>query len=139
MNKIIYDSNTVFFMRLFDLITKAKLKDCIITENMAVYIVEEGETGKAVGKGGINVRTLEKKTKRKIKIAEFSPEILKFIKNLVAPVQLINAEKEDGIITLTAKDLKSRGLLIGRNGTNLRFFESIIKRYFPEIKEIKVK
>ena len=139
MNKIIYDSNTVFFMRLFDLITKAKLKDCIITENMAVYIVEEGETGKAVGKGGINVRTLEKKTKRKIKIAEFSPEILKFIKNLVAPVQLINAEKEDGIITLTAKDLKSRGLLIGRNGTNLRFFESIIKRYFPEIKEIKEK
>ncbi len=139
MSRIIYDSNAFFFMRIFDLIARVKLKDCIVKENMIIYVVEEGDIGKAVGKGGANVRKLENKLKRKIKLVEFSPNILIFVKNLVAPVQLADAQEQEGIITLSAKDLKSRGLLIGHSGTNLRSCEAIIKRYFPNIKEIKVK
>jgi len=126
-------------MKIFDLITRARLKDCIMTDNMVLYIVEEGEIGKAVGKGGINVRKLETKFKRKVKLAEFSLNVMTFIKNLVAPIQLASTEETEGTLIIAAKDLKSRGLLIGHSGTNLRFLESILKRYFPQIKEIKVK
>jgi hypothetical protein len=45
--------------------------------------------------------------------------------------------EEDGVFILTPVDLKTRGMLIGRNATNLRAFESIVQRYFP-VKEIKV-
>jgi len=34
-------------------------------------------------------------------------------------------------------DLKTRGLLIGRNAAHLRSYEEIMKRYFP-VKELKV-
>ena len=45
--------------------------------------------------------------------------------------------EEGGIVFLDPKDLKTRGLLIGRGASNLRFFEAIVKRYFP-IDELKV-
>ena len=46
-------------------------------------------------------------------------------------------EKEaDGIVTIEAQDHSSRGLMIGRNASNLRRVESIVQRYF-KVEEIK--
>jgi hypothetical protein len=52
-------------------------------------------------------------------------------------LELKEAKLEDTTLFLAAKDLKTRGLLIGRGASNLRLFEAIVQRYFP-IKEIRV-
>jgi transcription antitermination factor NusA-like protein len=91
-----------------------------------------------VGKGGANIRNLEAKLRKKIKVVEHSSDLLQFIKNVVAPLGVSELSEEDGVVTLIAKDLKTRGLLIGRSASNLRFFESIVKRFYP-INELKVK
>jgi len=44
---------------------------------------------------------------------------------------------EEKIITIVGPDTKTKGLLIGRSGQNLRNYEEIVKRYF-DINEIKV-
>lgn len=138
MAKIKFDSNDMKIMSMFSSLTRANLKDCIFEDNLALFIVQENEIGKAVGKKGANVKRLETALKRKIKIVEFNPQLLGFIRNLVYPLKLAEMDENDGTVILKAIDTKTRGLLIGRNASNLRNYEDIAQRYFPQLKEIKV-
>ena len=136
--KKVFDIKAMQFMTLFEKITRIHPQDCIIQDNQVVFIVNISQVGTAVGPKGINAKKLEQTFKKKIKIAGFSEELHEFIKSLVAPLQLKEIEENEGIVELTAKDLKTRGLLIGRNASILRSFEGIIKRFF-KIEELKVK
>ncbi|MBW2994362.1 NusA-like transcription termination signal-binding factor [Candidatus Woesearchaeota archaeon] len=135
--KIVYNIDAMKFMSLFETITRAKIKDCIIKETLVMFIVQPNEVGKAVGPKGANVKKLERILKKRVKIVEFASEPVNFIKNLVHPLQVTEITEEDGVYTMTPQDLKTRGLLIGRNASHLRAYEEIMKRYFP-IKELKV-
>ncbi len=97
----------------------------------------KGQLGKAVGKKAANVKKLEKMLNRKIKILEFNPEIIVFIKNLIYPLKAKDIKKEDKTITIEGPDTRTKGLLIGKNAKNLRNTEKIVKKYF-DIDEIKV-
>lgn len=138
LQKIKYDFSLIKFMSLFETITNAKLKDCFIDElKQTIFVVEEGQIGKAIGHKGNNVKRIENILKRKIKIIEFNKELIQFVKNMVYPIQIKEIREENNIITITPADSKSRGYLIGRGAINLRNYEKIVKRYF-DIKEIKV-
>ena len=103
-----------------------------------LYIIKQGDIAKAIGKKGFNVKRLENSLKRKLKMVEFNEDAHTFIRKLVFPAKIQEITEEEGVITITAEDLISRGQLIGRDAKHLRFNESIIERYFP-IKELKVK
>jgi N utilization substance protein A len=137
MTKIVLDMQTMQMIALFEQVTGAHVKDCVSSDEQMIFIVHEGEVGKAVGKGGQHVRSLESKVKKRVKIVEYHTDVLQFVKNVVAPLELKEAKLQDATVLLSAKDLKTRGLLIGRGASNLRLFEEIVKRYFP-IKEIRV-
>jgi N utilization substance protein A len=127
-------------LQLMELVSRtgAAVRDCILQEGEAVIIVEPGEAAKAIGRHGANVRRLEQLTRRRIRIAEYSPDVVSFIKGLVQPLELRDAAVEDGIVVLTAADSETRGLLIGRSARRLRALEAVVQRHFP-IKEIKVR
>ncbi len=136
--KIKYDNELIKVMSLFNSITHAKLKDYFVDENgLSIFVVHQNELGKAVGKKGSNVRILEEKLNRKIKIVEFNPNSSKFVKNLVYPLKLEDVEMDEKTLKLHPVDSKTRGLLIGRSAKNLRNIEKIVKRYF-DIEEIKI-
>jgi N utilization substance protein A len=136
MSKIKYDIDLMKFMQLFENLTRSKLKDCIIGDPL-IFVVEEKEIGKAIGKGGSNVRRLEGLLKKKIKIVEFNPNIQRFIRNFVMPLRVKEVIEEEGIVTITGNDTKTKGLLIGRERKNLDNLKEIVKRYFT-IEDIKV-
>lgn len=136
MSRITFDSEKMKLISLFQTMTSASVKDCFENDEL-VFIVGEGEIGKALGKKGMNARRISQSLKRKIKIVEFSRNLSQFIKNLVHPLKIADVEEEDGVITLTAPDTTTRGYLIGRGGSALRKLEERVKRHFP-IKEIKV-
>lgn len=136
MSKIKYDINIMKYMQLFESLTRAKLKDCISDEQL-IFIVEENEIGKAIGKGGSNVRRLEGLLKKKIKIVEFSADVTQFIRNLAMPLQIKDIIQEENIITITGPDTKTKGLLIGRERKNLDTMKGIVSRYF-DVEDIKV-
>ena len=137
MAKIKYDIDAMKFMSLFESMTGAKLRDCIIAESMITFVVEENEIAKAIGRGGANIRKLESVLKKKIKVAEYSTDIAKFIQNLTYPAKVREVKADGRIVSIMAVDSYSRGLLIGRGAAVLRAYESIVKRYF-DIDEIKV-
>lgn len=137
MNKIVYDETAMKFMVLFETMTKANLKDCIINDEIIFFIVEENQIAKAIGKQGSNIRNLQKALKRRIKIVEYSNDLIKFINNFIYPIKAKEVINEEGVIKIMTPDIESRGILIGKSATNLRSFESIVKRYF-QITEIKI-
>lgn len=137
MARIKYDIDAMKFMSMFESMTGAKLKDCIISEGVITFIVEEGELGKAIGKKGSNVRRLENSFKKKIRISEFSDNLVKFIQNLTYPAKIEEVKRDDNTVIITAADSQSRGNLIGRGASILRAYEAIVKRYY-DIEEIKV-
>ena len=133
-----YDSETIGLMMLFENITKAKVKDCFVDNNkLQLFVVEQNELSKAIGKGGSKAKMLEKILNRRLRVIEYDPDVKQFVKNVVYPLQIAEVIQENDIITLIPSDSRVRGLLIGRAAQNLRNTESIVQRYFP-IKELKV-
>ncbi|MEK6886383.1 MAG: NusA-like transcription termination signal-binding factor [Nanoarchaeota archaeon] len=135
--KVVFDINTLNLMRTFDNVTRAKLKDCIVEEDRIVFIVSENELSKAIGKNAANVKRLFEILKKKIKIVEFNPELIKLIKNFIHPLKVDSITEENGIVVIESSDSKTKGLLIGRAASNLRKLEEYIRRYI-DVKEIKV-
>lgn len=136
MSKIKYNIDLMKYMQLFENLTRAKLKDCICNEQL-IFIVEENEIGKAIGKGGSNVRRLEGLLNKKIKIVEFNPDVKQFVRNFVMPLEVKDINEENEIVTIVGPDTKTKGLLIGRDRKNLENLKNIVGRYF-KVGDIKV-
>jgi|TARA_Y100000310_G_C20702699_1_gene831468 N utilization substance protein A len=136
VNKIKFDSELIKLITLFESMTGAKVKDCIANDRL-IFIVQENEMGKAIGKNGANIRRIENSLKKKIKLVEFSNDVLQFVKNMIYPTEALDIKNEDGVITIQGKDTSTRAILIGRERQNLNHLSSIVKRFF-DIKEIKV-
>lgn len=136
MNKMKFDSESMKLMAFFEANTGAKVKDCISDEKL-IFIIGENEMGKAIGKNGSNIKKMERMLKKKIKLAEFSADVLQFVRNLVYPVEVSDARLEEGIVTIHGKDTSTRAMLIGRERRNINHLSDIVKRYF-DVKEIRV-
>ena len=134
---ITYGIDEMKFMSILEQISGVSPKDVIIEAERVIFIVPEGSIARCIGKGGVVVKKLENLLKKKIKLSEYSTDMFKFIRNMVHPLELQDVTQEDGVITMHASDHATRGMLIGRSASNLRAYETLVKRYFP-ITELKV-
>ena len=136
MNRIKYDSDSMKLITLFESMTGAKLKDCI-ADGKLIFIIEEGQMGRAIGRNGSNIKRVENAFKKKIKLVEFSGNPLQFIRNMIHPIIASDITEENGTITIHGRDTSARAALIGRERQNINQVSDIARRYF-DIKEIKV-
>ena len=136
MSKIKYDSDLMKLMIIFESMTGSKVKDCIANDKMT-FVIEENQMGKAIGKNGANIKRVEAALRKKIKLVEFSNDVLQFVKNTIHPIEVNKIEQNEGIITIYGKDTSTKAMLIGREKQNLNHLSDIVKRYF-DVKEIKV-
>jgi N utilization substance protein A len=129
-------SKEMRFIALFESITGAAVKDCILDEdaNRAIVLVKQGDVGMAIGKGGKNIRLLERMTSKRHEIIEYSEDPAQFIRNALKPARVREiriTEKPDGkSIAVVAVDPKDKGLAIGKNGRNAERIRFLAKRYF---------
>ena len=124
------------YIALFENISGASVKDCIIDEEggRAIFIVNQGQVGVAIGKGGRNIHTLERMTGKKHEIIEYSEDPVQFIKNALKPAAVREVrvtDRTDGkkmaVVTINPKD---KGVAIGKNGKNAERLRFLAKRYF---------
>ncbi len=137
MTKIKYDINLIKFISLFETLTRAKVKDCIYSEQL-IFVVKPGEIAKAIGKKAVNIKKIENILKRKIKIVEFNDDVVIFVKNLIAPLKAEKITKEDNVITISDVNNQTKAKLIGRESKNLKEYKKIVSRYF-DIENIVIK
>ena len=136
MAKIKYTSDIIQYISIFESLTGARVKDCILND-FILFIVHENEMGKAIGKQGSNIKRVENTLKKKIKLVEFNNDVSQFVQNLIHPVKAKEIKEEEGIVTIYGEDTKSKGILIGRDRHNLNSINEVVKRYF-KIGEVKV-
>jgi len=124
------------YIALFESVSGANVKDCIIDEEQSrvILVVKEGEIGAAIGKGGRNIRLLEKMTGKKHEIIEHSEDPVQFIKNVLKPAvvkEVRITERSDGkamaVVNVHPRD---KGVAIGKNGRNAERLRFLVKRYF---------
>jgi N utilization substance protein A len=129
-------SNEMRYIALFESITGASVKDCIIDEEhgRVIFVVNEGQIGAAIGKNGRNIHILEKMTGKKHEIIEYSEDPVQFIKNALKPAlvkEVRITERPDGktmaFVTVNPRD---KGIAIGKNGRNAERLRFLVKRYF---------
>ena len=60
------DKQTIGYINVFERHTGILVKDCFSDDGKLIFIVNEGSIGKAIGKGGSNVRSLSKALKKAI-------------------------------------------------------------------------
>lgn len=136
MKKIKYNSDSMKLIALFESMTGANVRDCIANEKL-IFVIEENEMGKAIGKNGANIKRIENVLKKKIKLVEFSSDVLQFVKNMIYPIEALDVKLEDGIVIIYGKDTAAKAILIGRERQNINHLIDIVKRYF-DINGIKV-
>ncbi|MEW6063050.1 MAG: NusA-like transcription termination signal-binding factor [Nanoarchaeota archaeon] len=131
-----YNLQTMQYRTTFENLTSARVKDCFLM-NKLIIVVDEGELGRAVGKNGGNIKKIEAILKKKIRVIEYSNDILKFVKNLIYPITAKSIVQENNNITIFVDGVQDKGRIIGRDRKNINELKHIISRYF-KIGDIKI-
>lgn len=129
-----FTANEIRYIALFENMTGAMVKDCIIDDEhgKVTFVVKNGDMGLAIGKGGSTVSKLQRAVDKGIEIVELSDDPIQFIKNLLSPaevqgVKVLQKESGEKIATVTADNTNKR-IAIGKNGVNIERAKLIAKR-----------
>lgn len=131
-----FTSREMRYIALFESITGAAVRDCVIDEdlNRIIFVIKEGDVGMAIGRRGKNIHLLEKMTGKKHEIIEHSDSPAQFIKNALKPARVREiriSERRDGkTIAVVAVNPRDKGVAIGKNGRNAERIRFLAKRYF---------
>jgi len=123
-------------MSLFQSVTSATARDCIVDEKMdrVIFVVNKGQMGLAIGKGGSTIKQLQNVVAKKIELVEFSDNPAEFIRNMLN-ADMVNdvriSDRSDGtkqaVVTV---DQRKKGAVVGREGRNAEKARLLAKRYF---------
>ena len=60
MAEVTFDEKTIKYVALFQDLTRTTVVDCVDAEDRLIFVVKEGDIGKAIGKKGENVAKLKR-------------------------------------------------------------------------------
>ncbi len=123
-------------LSLFQTITTAVARDCIIDDKMerVIFVVNKGQMGMAIGKGGSNIKQLQSVITKKIELVEYSDNPIDFIKNIFNSDMIHEVKLNDRLDgtkqALVVVDMKKKGVIVGKDGRNVDKARMLAKRYF---------
>lgn len=134
--KIKLTSDELRLMSLFQSITSVTARDCVVDDKMdrVIFIVNKGQMGLAIGKGGATIRQLQNVVSRKVELVEYSDDASDFVRNILNP-QMVNdvkiTQRTDGSKqAVVLVDAKRKGVVVGKEGRNAEKARLLAKRYF---------
>lgn len=129
-----FSANEIRFIALFENMTGAMVKDCIIDDEQGkvTFVVKNGDMGLAIGKGGSTVTKVKRAVDKGVEIIEYNEDPAQFIRNILSPAELksikvIQKEGQDKIAIVNA-DSSNKRIAIGKNGVNIERAKLLAKR-----------
>ncbi|UGV39884.1 NusA-like transcription termination signal-binding factor [Methanococcoides orientis] len=132
MSEIRLSTECVRYIALFESMTDASIKDCIIDDGRVIYVVNTGDMGAAIGKRGDNINRVKRSVDKHIELIEYSDEPVTFIKNAFGTVSIKSVKissKGDKKIAYVDVSASEKGLAIGRNGSNIEKVKMVVSRH----------
>jgi N utilization substance protein A len=134
--KIKLTSDELRLMSIFKSVTSVTARDCVVDDKMerVIFIVNRGQMGLAIGKGGATIRQLQNVVTKKVELVEYSDDASNFVRNILNP-QMVNEVKithrTDGSKqAVVLVDAKRKGVVVGKEGRNAEKARLLAKRYF---------
>lgn len=127
--KMIFDQKILGYINLFEKTTRASVKDCFEEADALIFIVQPGEIGKAIGKGGETIKRVNVIFKRKVKIIEFNSSPERFLRNLLYPMKIDVGVRDNKLVVKTTNS-REKGQIYGRERENFKRLKGLIDRYF---------
>jgi len=138
------DRNSMELISLFNNISGAIIKDCVIYESpenqseIIIFLVKKEDFGKAIGKAGEHVKDLMEKLQKKIDVIPWSENLEVFIQYVLNTsknsIKVQNIEikesknqKKTVIISVRPQD---RGKAIGKEGSMIRKIKDLVLRHW---------
>jgi N utilization substance protein A len=121
---------------LFQTISSASARDCIVDDKMerVIFIVNKGQMGLAIGKGGATIKQLQNVVAKKIELLEYFDDASEFIRNILNSEMVndikINERSDGSKQAVVFVDPKRKGVVVGREGRNAEKARLLAKRYF---------
>ncbi|MDP2217729.1 MAG: NusA-like transcription termination signal-binding factor [Methanolobus sp.] len=132
MSEIKLSTEGLRYIALFEELTKATVKDCIIDDGRIIYVIKAGDMGAAIGKNGDHINRVKKTVDKQIDLVEYSDEPVAFIKNAFSPITVRSVnivDRNNKRLAYVEVPNKDKGLAIGRNGKNIQKVKLVAKRH----------
>jgi len=133
-------AESIRYLTLFESITGASIKDCIIQDDKIIFVVKKGDMGVAIGKGGINIERIKELIGKKVEVIEHSDDPVEFIVNIFKPIK-VNVkliEREGKKVAQISVNPQYKGLIIGKGGKNINKAKELARRHH-DIDDIIIK
>src|SRR5712691_9463799 len=82
MVEIVFDEQTIKYVALFQDLTRTTVVDCVDATDKLIFVVKEGDIGKAIGKKGENIAKLKRLMNKDIHVVEYSDQPDRFVARL---------------------------------------------------------
>ena len=133
--------NLIQFLNVFEKVTKVRTRLCFTYGPTIIFLVDKDKISQAIGKEGINVKKINKKINKKIKIVlvpESINDFKSFIEAVIFPVKIkkIVLDEKNTRITIMAGP-QAKAALIGRDKVRFNELKEIIKRQLG-IKKLRI-
>jgi len=137
--EISLDEESLKVINLFERVTRARIKDCIIideaedgTEGKIIFVVQEGQLVQALGNKGENVKKLRELLKKSVDIIEYCQRPERFVRNIFHNYRLEEVEIQtgpEGRVAHIQVRVTDKGRVIGKGGRNLNLARKILARH----------
>lgn len=130
------------YFSVFESVTHVMPADYVESENFMIFVVNQLQLGKSIGKGGVNIERLSRMFKKKVIAVADSDDPEVFLKNFLKNVSVLGIETRDVmgenamIITVDEKD---RGIAIGRSGERIKALKEFMKKKFNATVHIRTR
>jgi N utilization substance protein A len=99
-----------------------------------IFVVNKGQMGLAIGKGGITIKQLQNVVSRKVELVEYSDDPLGFLSNVLNSDMIneikINDRFDGSRQAVVVVDSRKKGVVVGKEGRNAEKARLLAKRYF---------
>lgn len=129
-----FSANEIRYIALFESMTGAMVKDCIIDDEngKVTFVVKNGDMGLAIGKRGSTVSKVQRAVDKGVEVIELSDDSIQFIKNLLSPAELksvkISKKRSGEKVAIVEADNTNKRIAIGKNGINIERAKLLAKR-----------
>jgi len=121
------------YISLFERMTEAVVRDCVERDETVVFVVESGEMGKAIGKGGANIDRVRRSVGKEVEVVEFSEDEADFVANAFQPAAIESvevSEDDSGKVAYVEVAESDKGLAIGKDGENIETAKQLAQRHY---------
>lgn len=124
---------TIRYINLLDRASNVKTSKCYTYNNAIIFAVPKNLVSKAIGPDASNVRLIQEKLGKRVRIIEEPNgigDILKFIQDIVYPIKFKAIDIKNKDVLVSAGNAQNKAALLGRNKRRYEELKIIIHGVF---------